>query len=44
MNRFDLLNCTKLPKRDGGKIPECFYPRELLEGIVKTLFLTKANI
>ena len=44
VKRFYLLNCTKLPKRDGGKIPECFYPRELLEGIVKNLFPTKANI
>ena len=26
---FDLINCTDLPKRDGGTIPECFFPEEL---------------
>ena len=31
---FDLINCTKLPGREGGKIPECFYPKEFVEGTV----------
>ncbi len=26
---FDLINCTALPGRNGGTIPECYYPREL---------------
>ena len=26
------VNCTELPRRNGGTIPECYYPREL-EGI-----------
>lgn len=26
---FDLINCTTLPRRNGGTIPECYYPREL---------------
>ena len=25
---FDLINCTILPKRDGGTIPECYFPQE----------------
>lgn len=25
---FDLINCTILPKRDGGTIPECYLPQE----------------
>lgn len=25
---FDLMNCTILPKRDGGTIPECYFPQE----------------
>lgn len=24
-----LMNCTALPRRNGGTIPECYYPREL---------------
>ena len=26
---FDLINCTTLSRRNGGTIPECYYPREL---------------
>lgn len=26
---FDLINCTTLPRRNGGTIPECYFPREL---------------
>ena len=26
---FDLINCTTLPRRNGGTIPECYYPKEL---------------
>ena len=26
---FDLINCTTLPRRNGGTIPECYYPREV---------------
>ena len=26
---FDLINCTTLPRRNGGTIPECYYPRQL---------------
>ena len=26
---FDLINCTRLPRRNAGTIPECYYPREL---------------
>ena len=26
---FVLINCTTLPRSDGGTIPECYYPREL---------------
>lgn len=26
---FDLMNCTKLPRRNGGTVPECYFPREL---------------
>ena len=26
---FDLINCTKLPRRNGGTIPECYFPKEL---------------
>ncbi|KAJ7384949.1 hypothetical protein OS493_018637 [Desmophyllum pertusum] len=31
MKHFDLINCTKLPRREGGKIPECYYPKEFME-------------
>lgn len=44
MKHFDLINCTKLPNREGGKIPECFYPKELVEGIVSSSFLIILNI
>lgn len=26
---FDLINCTTLPRRNGGTIPECYFPTEL---------------
>lgn len=29
LNWIHLLNCIKLPRRNGGTIPECYYPREL---------------
>lgn len=25
---FHLINCTTLPRRNGGTFPECYYPRE----------------
>ncbi|KAL9975887.1 hypothetical protein ACROYT_G013103 [Oculina patagonica] len=35
---FDLINCTALPKRNGGTIPECYYPRELEGNLTKGEF------
>ena len=26
---IDVINCTTLPRRNGGTIPECYYPKEL---------------
>ena len=30
---FYLMNCTALPRMDGGTVPECNYPKGLLKGI-----------
>lgn len=30
---FDLINCTNLPRLEGGKIPECYFPKQFMEGI-----------
>lgn len=25
---FDLIDCSTLPRRNGGTVPECYYPKE----------------
>lgn len=34
VKHFDLINCTKLPRLEGGKIPECYYPKQFMKGKV----------
>ena len=29
---FELIECKKLPRRNGGTVPECYYPDVLLQG------------
>lgn len=31
MKHFDLINCTQLPRQEGGNIPECYYPKQFME-------------
>ena len=32
VKHFDLINCTELPRQEGGNIPECYYPKQFMEG------------
>lgn len=36
---FDLINCTKLPRQEGGNIPECYYPKQFMEGKLSPIAL-----
>lgn len=36
VKHFDLINCTMLPRREGGNIPECYYPKQFMEGKVQS--------
>ena len=35
---FDLMDCNKLPRRNGGTIPECLFPPELEGGVFFQLY------
>lgn len=37
VKHFDLINCTRLPRQEGGNIPECYYPKQFTEGEVQNL-------
>ncbi|KAL9975878.1 hypothetical protein ACROYT_G013093 [Oculina patagonica] len=36
VKHFDLINCTELPRLEGGKIPECYYPKRFMEALPET--------